>query len=109
MSLSLKQICRLYLEYSMDNLLAMINQILKSPELISETNRISPEDMRNIKSQLKSIANEVIDKEISYYFKRYKIKEAKGFVSLFEKLSANNLKENRQKIARELIKKHLEK
>ena len=109
MSHPLREICRLYLEYSIDNLISMIDQILKSPELISETNKISPEDMKTIKKQLKNMANKIIDREVSYYLKRYKIKESKEFTSLFDRLSAETLKNNRQKIAREIIKEYFKK
>lgn len=108
MSLSLKEMCRLYLEYSSENLSSMIEQILRAPNLISEINKISPKNMKFIRNRLKNVTNEILDAEVSYYIKKYNIKKARDFTSLFEKLSPNDLKKIRQKIVKKIILKKLE-
>lgn len=109
MSLSFKETCKLYLEYSKDNLLDMITQILKSPDLISDINRLPLKDIKKIKKDIEGLADQIIEKEASYYIKKYKLKNTGDFVSLFERLSAGDLKNNRKKIVQEMIKEKFEK
>lgn len=106
---SLQQICGIYKEWSGDNLISMVDQILKSPELISDVNKLNPEQITQIKEKDGKIINEIIEREMKYYIKKFKVKKASDFTKIFDKLTPQKLKEVRQKFAREVINEEITK
>lgn len=100
---NLQETCKIYLEFSKDNLISMIDQILKSPDLIADINKLSPEQIAQIKEKDGKIIDEVIERESKYYLKKFKVKKTSDFTKIFEKLPPQKLKEVRQKIAKEVI------
>lgn len=109
MSLSLKEVCEIYLEFSEDNLLSMVDQILKSPEFISGLNQLNPNQIKEVRSREKEIVKKIIKRETDYYLKKFKVKSINEFTNIFAKSSTKKLKDVRQKIAREVVKEELEK
>ena len=84
---------------------SLITQILSSSELNLPVNKISPRRKSIYLKDIDKISERVIEKEIKYYEKKYKIKTPLGFAKLMEKLSKKEITQIRKKICQEVIKK----
>jgi uncharacterized membrane-anchored protein YjiN (DUF445 family) len=104
-SMPLREACKLYLEFSSYNLESMVEQMLKSPELISSVNTLTIEDKTQLRQKIKEeIIRKILDRETEYYLEKYEVRTTEEFVSLFEdKLLSDDLKKIRLKIAKQVI------
>ena len=90
-------------EFQKDMIKSLITQILKSPELTSQTNKLSLAEKKKYQEDVDKLANKVIEKEIRYYEKRYNLKNPDDFAKIIDKLSEKRISEIRRKMCNEVI------
>lgn len=93
-----------YVVWNVDNVISLIDQILKSPQLIAGTNQINPTDITKIKSDQRKIATKALEKEADFLINKHKIKTQDDFYNLIDKLPAYKIDDLRRKFIDEIIK-----
>lgn len=98
---------QIYIDWHVNIVIDLIDQILKSPELISDTNTINPLDISTIKNNQKKIASSALEKEVDYLIKQYKIKNKEGLYKVIGKLEPQKIDNLRRKFLNEAIRENL--
>lgn len=93
-----------YYEFQKDNIKSLVTQILKSPELTSEMNKLSSTQKEDCQTKIDEIAEKVIEKEIDYYVNKFKIKTSDDFADTVEKLSEEDITSIRERMCKESIR-----
>ncbi len=101
---SISNVRTVYIEWHVDIVMDLIDQILKSPQLISGTNQINPNDATHIKKNQKKIATVALEKEADYLIKKYKITDTDELFKVIGDLSSKKIETLRRKCIDEAIK-----
>ncbi|MEK6927722.1 MAG: hypothetical protein AABX11_04785 [Nanoarchaeota archaeon] len=83
----LLEIKKVYIEFHVNVEMALLDQIIKSPEIITETNQLAPAEIDNIKKNQKEISEKALKFESDYLISKNKIKTENQLFDLIESMS----------------------
>lgn len=100
---SLSDLKKMYVEWHIGIAMDLLDQIIKSPEMISNTNILSPTDITKIKQQQKIIATKAIELEADEIIKKNKVKSREELCEVIEKMPDYKIKNLRKKYLNKII------
>lgn len=100
---SLSELKKMYVEWHVDVAMDLLDQIIKSPEMISETNTLSPSDINRVKQQQRTIATKAVGLEADEIIKKNKVKNKEDLCKAIEKMPEYKIKNLRKKFIMQAI------
>jgi len=102
-SRELIKISKVYSEWQAGMCIDLFDQILKSPEMISKTARLSRKELKDIKNDQIEILEFAILKEAKEIIRKGQIKTEKHFYEAIEKIPDYQLRSLRKKMILEVV------
>jgi hypothetical protein len=100
---SLNQLVKLYSEMNANAVLAFLDQIVKSPEVVAEISQISSAEKKLIKDKERQIVTKSLSLEIESLIKKYKINDSAKLFEVIENISDLELNKLREKCLTNVI------
>jgi hypothetical protein len=92
-----------FYEFQKGLIKSLVTQILQSPELTAQTNRLSLSEKKTYQKEIDRLADLVIKKELQYYQGRYELKTPQDFQSLIERLPEQEITDIRKRMCTEAL------
>ena len=92
-------------EFQKESITTIIDQILKSPEITAQTNKINIDDKKKYQSEINKLAEKAFQKELEYYTKQYKVKTPEEYSKMVEELSKEDISDIRKQSCHQVINK----
>ncbi len=99
----LPELKKLYIELQVNAVMSQLDQILKSPEMISEINQLNPTQINEIKQKEQDIVSKSTELEFDYLVKKHKIKISDELYDLIDKMPSYEIMNLRKKFIMEVI------